>query len=118
MSMPAPRPFTSAARVIPLASARTAGPMAEPVRAALASARAHELATALHTGDPMRASFDVAVRRFVRGERAEGRDLDTILASIASVLRTHVEPTLTPERGEALQRAVAWFTVSEFYRGD
>lgn len=114
--MSAPRPSVSNFRAVPPARARPAAP--EPVRAALATGRAEELAAALRAGDPMRASFDVAVRRFVRGERAEGRDLDTILASIASLVRTHVEPTLPPERGEALQRAVAWFTVSEFYRGD
>ena len=39
------------------------------------------------------ATFDGAVRRYVRAEREDGRDLETILASVAAILRAHVEPS-------------------------
>ena len=86
--------------------------------ASLASPSARALAAALRDGDPMRATFDVAVRRFVRAERAAGRDLEAILAAVATLLREHVEPGLPLARREALQRATAWFTVSEYHRAD
>jgi len=98
--------------------ARTVGPSDAAVRAAVAGPRACELATALRGADPMRASFDVAVRRFVRAGREAGRDRDTILASVAAILRAHVEPSLPPERRGALQHATAWFAVSEYHRAD
>ena len=98
--------------------APTAGASEAVVRAAVASPRARELASALGDGDPMRASFDGAVRRYVRAEREDGRDLETILASVAAILRAHVEPSLPPEHRDALQRATAWFTVSEYHRAD
>ena len=98
----------------------TTAPTADRVamRTTVASPRAGELAAALRAGDPMRASFDVAVRRYVRAERDDGRDLDAILASIAAIVRAHVEPSLPPERRDALQHATAWFAVSEFHRAD
>ena len=82
------------------------------------SAEARELAAALRASDPMRAAFDVAVRRVVRTERRLGHDLESILATLRSVLRTHVEPSLAAAHGTALRHAVAWFAVSEFHRGD
>ena len=112
--MTIPRSAPSLAHLVPTA----AGAAEHAGRAAVASPCARELAAALRDGDPMRASFDTAVRRFVRAERADGRDLDTILASVAAILRAHVEPSLPPERRDALQRATAWFTVSEYHRAD
>lgn len=105
-SSPTPHPLVPAA-----------GATGGTVRAA-ATARARELAAALRDGDPMRASFDTAVRRFVRAEREDGRDLDAILAAIAAIVRAHVEPSLPTERRSALQRATAWFAVSEYHRAD
>lgn len=84
----------------------------------LEGGEARELVAALRTADPMRAAFDAAVRRFVRAERALGRDLETILAALASVLRTHVEPSLDAPHRRALRDAVTWFAVSEYYRAD
>ena len=66
----------------------------------------------------MRMGLDVAVRRYVRAERADGRELESILATLATTLRAHVEPGLPPEHRAALQHAVAWFAVSEFHRAD
>ena len=86
--------------------------------AALVGPEARVLAAALRTSDPMRAPFDAAVRRFVRVERERGLDLDAILATLAAVLRAHVEPGLAASHREALRDAVAWFAVSEFHRAD
>jgi hypothetical protein len=86
--------------------------------AAVDGPEVRELAAALRTADPMRAPFDAAVRRFVRVERERGLDLDTILATLAAVLRVHVEPGLATSHREALRDAVAWFAVSEFHRAD
>ena len=103
-------PLDLAATVVPRAAARAA--------TAPAPDRTAELARSLAECDPMRMSFDVAVRRFVRVERRDGRDLDAILATLAAVLRRDVEPRLAPERRAALQHAVAWFAVSEYHRAD
>jgi len=111
--MTIPRSAPTLPRLVPTASISESA-----VRAAVASPRARNLAAALRDGDPMRASFDTAVRRFVRAERDDGRDLDTILASIAAILRAHVEPSLPPDHRDALQHATAWFTVSEYHRVD
>lgn len=111
--MTIPRSSPTTPRLAP-----TVGALEAPVRTAVASPRARELASALGDGDPMRASFDGAVRRYVRAEREDGRDLETILASVAAILRAHVEPSLPPEHRDALQRATAWFTVSEYHRAD
>ena len=102
-----------------LTSEPTAGAAARGARvAAVDGPEVRELAVALRTADPMRAPFDAAVRRFVRVERGRGLDLDTILATLAGVLRVHVEPALAPRDREALRDAVAWFAVSEFHRAD
>ena len=77
-----------------------------------------ELATALRASDPMRGSFDVAVRRFVRLQRDAGFDLDAILLTLAAVLRVHVEPALPAGHARALRDAVTWFAVSEYHRAD
>lgn len=111
--MTLPRSSPTQPRLVP-----TAGASEAAVRAAVASPHARALVAALRDGDPMRASFDGAVRRFVRAEREDGRDLDAILATVAAILRTHVEPSLPPERRSALQHATAWFTVSEYHRAD
>lgn len=86
--------------------------------AAPASDRTAELARSLAECDPVRMSFDGAVRHFVRAERRDGRDLDAILATLATVLGRDVEPRLAPELRAALQHAVAWFAVSEYHRAD
>ena len=114
--MTTPRPSSAAsARLVPAAAT---APEGVPARATVESAQARALAAALRSGDPMRASFVTAVRRYVRAERDDGSDLETILASVAAILRLHVEPTLEPERRDALQHATAWFTVSEYHRAD
>ena len=114
--MTTPRSSPTTPRLAPTAG--TTGAADAAVRTAVASPRARELASALGEGDPMRATFDGAVRRYVRAEREDGRDLETILASVAAILRAHVEPSLPPEHREALQRATAWFAVSEYHRAD
>jgi hypothetical protein len=102
-----------------LARGHLTGPAAPDAHGvALDDPESRELAAALRTADPMRATFDAAVRRFVRAERERGLDLDTILATLAGVLRRQVEPGLTPLHREALRDAVAWFAVSEFHRAD
>lgn len=68
--------------------------------------------------DPLRATFDVAVRRFVRMERDEGRDIDDILLELQQVLRDHVEPQIPATQRAALRQGVLWFAVSEFHRAD
>ena len=112
--MTIPRSSPRASRLLPPA----AGVPEAATRVAVATPRARELAASLRDGDPMRATFDTAVRRFVRAERDDGRDLETILATVAAILRAHVEPTLPPARRAALQHATAWFTVSEYHRAD
>jgi hypothetical protein len=93
-------------------------PPAAPVVGALPSSRAAELARSLAVCDPLRTALDVAVRRFVRAERGDGRSLESILDTLAGVLRRDVEPRVEPAHRAALQHAVAWFAVSEFHRAD
>lgn len=100
-------------RTDPLDPARPLDPVA-----AATPRRVADLARSLAVRDPMHTGLDVAVRRFVRAERADGRELDAILATLASVLRRDVEPRVGPERRAALQHAVAWFAVSEYHRAD
>ena len=112
--MPNPRSSPRASRL----ASPVAGASEAAARPAVATPRARDLAESLRDGDPMRSTFDTAVRRFVRAERDDGRDLETILVTVAAILRAYVEPALPPARRAALQHATAWFTVSEYYRAD
>ncbi|MHB1224228.1 MAG: hypothetical protein ACYC2G_09340 [Gemmatimonadaceae bacterium] len=77
-----------------------------------------ELVRQLRGYVPQSTAFAIAVRRFVRARRAAGRELESVVGELRTVLRDQVAPLLAPEHRTRMTTAVLWFAVSEFHRAD
>jgi len=77
-----------------------------------------ELVRQLRDYVPQNTAFAAAVRRFVQARRAAGRELESVVGELRSVLRDQVVPLLAPEYRTRMTTAVLWFAVSEFHRAD
>lgn len=67
---------------------------------------------------PQNTAFDVAVRRFVRARRSAGRELESVVGELRTLLRDQVVPLVAPEYRSRIATGVLWFAVSEFHRAD